>query len=260
MGEYQETLQSLMLKIKLLSLIIPAYKQEKTIVKDIRNINKILSSLPFPHELIIVVDGFLDETYAKAKLIKNEKIKVFGYKENQGKGFAIKYGVKEAKGDIIGFIDAGMDLDPAEISIMLNIMDFNKADIVIGSKLHPDSKVSYPFQRKILSWGYRTLTHVLFGFKVKDTQVGLKLFKKKVAKDVFSKIIVKEFAFDVEVLAIAYKFGYHNIHEAPIKLNFKGAGSITSSNFWKIILLMLWDTVGVYYRLKIIKRYDAVGR
>ena len=248
------------MNIKLLSLIIPAYRQEKTIIKDIENIDKILSSLPFPHELIVVVDGFLDKTHTKAKSVKNENIKVLGYKENRGKGFAIKYGVKEASGDIIGFIDAGMDLDPAEISIMLNIMAWNKADIVIGSKLHPDSKVNYPFQRKVLSWGYRTLTHILFGFKVKDTQVGLKLFKRKVAKDVFSKIIVKKFAFDIEVLAVAYKLGYHNIHEAPIKLNFKGAGSITSSNFWKIILLMLWDTVGVYYRLKIIKRYNAVGR
>ena len=202
----------------------------------------------------------MDDTYRNAKSVKNENIKVLGYKENRGKGFAIKYGVREAKGDVIGFIDAGMDLDPAEISIMLNIMDWNKADIVIGSKLHPDSKVDYPYQRKILSWGYRTLTHILFGFKVKDTQVGLKIFKRKVAKDVFSKIIVKKFAFDIEVLAVAYKLGYHKIYEAPVKLNFKGAGSITSSNFWKIILLMLWDTVGVYYRLKIIKKHDAVSR
>ena len=143
-----------MFKTKLLSLIIPAYKQEKTIVKDIENIDKILSSLPFPHELIVVVDGFLDKTYEKAESVKNGNIRVFGYTENKGKGFAIKYGVEKAKGDIIGFIDAGMDLDPAEISIMLNIMDWNKADIVIGSKLHPDSKVNYPYQRKILSWGY----------------------------------------------------------------------------------------------------------
>src|SRR3989344_9128259 len=165
-----------MFKIRLLSLVVPAYKQEKTIVKDIENIDKILSSLPFSHELLVVVDGFLDKTYGRIKnqesRIKN--LRVLGYKENRGKGFAIKYGVKEAGGDIIGFIDAGMDLDPAEISIMLNIMDWNKADIVVGSKLHPDSKVSYPYQRKILSWGYRTFTHILFGFKVKDTQVGLK--------------------------------------------------------------------------------------
>jgi len=71
-------------------------------------------------------------------------------------------------------------------------MEWNNADIVVGSKLHPESKVNYPIQRKILSWGYRTLTHTLFGFNVKDTQVGFKIFRKKVAKEVFSRIIVKD--------------------------------------------------------------------
>src|SRR3989304_7802259 len=243
-------------KTKLISLIIPAYRQEQTIVKDIKNINNVLSNLPVGHELIVVVDGFIDKTLEKVNKIKNIKVKALGYEKNTGKGFAIKYGVEKAKGDIIGFIDAGMDLDPSEISIMLDIMDWNNADIVVGSKLHPESKVSYPFVRKILSWGYRTLTHILFGFKVRDTQVGLKFFKKKVAKQVFSKIIVKKFAFDIEVLAVAYKLGYTKIYEAPTKLNFRGQSSITSSNFWKIIFWMLWDTAAVFYRLKILRYYD----
>ena len=244
------------MKINLISLVVPAFKQEKTIVLNIESLAETLSKLDCKYEIIVVVDGFLDKTYKKAKTVENRSIKVLGYKENKGKGFAIKYGVKEAKGDIIGFLDAGMDLDPAEISIMLSIMDFNKADIVIGSKLHPDSKVNYPYQRKILSWGYRTLTHVLFGFKVKDTQVGLKIFKRRIAKKVFSKIVVKKFAFDIEVLAVAYRLGYHKIYEAPVKLHFKGARLITSKSFWNIILWMLWDTAAVFYRLRILKYYD----
>ncbi len=245
-------------KIKLLSLVVPAYKQEKTIIKDIKALDKALSAFPFKHEIIVVVDGFVDKTHDILQDLrpKTKDLRVIGYKENKGKGFAIKLGVEKAKGDIIGFIDAGMDLDPSEISIMLDIMDWNNADIVVGSKLHPESKVNYPLARKILSWGYRTLTRLLFGFKVKDTQVGLKLFKKRVAKDVFSKIIVKKFAFDIEVLAVAYKLGYTKIYEAPIKLNFRGANSITSSSFWNVIFWMLWDTAAVFYRLKIIRYYD----
>jgi len=243
-------------KIKLLSLVVPAYKQEKTIVKDLQNLNKVLSSFLFSYEIIVVVDGLLDKTFKKANSLKNNNIKVFGYEKNKGKGFAIKYGVEKANGDVIGFIDAGMDLEPSEISIMLDIMEWNKADIVVGSKLHPESKVNYPLARKILSWGYRTLTHLMFGFKIRDTQVGLKLFKKKAAKDVFSKIIVKKFAFDIEVLAVAYKLGYTEIYEAPIKLNFRGQSSITSSSFWNVIFWMLWDTVAVLYRLKILNYYD----
>lgn len=246
------------MNIKLLSLVVPAYKQEKTIVKDIKALDKALSAFPFKHEIIIVVDGFVDKTYDLLLSLKSEvrSLKMIGYKDNRGKGFALKYGIKEAKGDIIGFIDAGMDLDPSEISIMLDIMDWNKADVVLGSKLHPESKVNYPVARKILSWGYRSLTHLLFGFKVKDTQVGLKFFRKKVAKDVFSKIIVKKFAFDIEVLAVVYKLGYTKIYEAPIKLNFKGASTITSTSLWKTIFWMLWDTAAVFYRLKILHYYD----
>lgn len=245
-------------KIKLLSLVVPAYKQEKTIARDIKSLDKVLSTLPFKYEIIVVVDGFLDKTFDLLEDLrpKIKNLKLLGYEKNAGKGFAIKYGVEKAGGDIIGFIDAGMDLDPSEISIMLDIMDWNKADIVIGSKLHPESKVKYPPARKILSWGYRTLTHLLFGFNVRDTQVGLKFFKKKVAKDVFSKIIVKKFAFDIEVLAVAYKLGYTKIYEAPIKLDFRGASTITSTSLWKTIFSMLWDTAAVFYRLKILHYYD----
>lgn len=244
------------MKTKNLSIIVPAYKQEKTIVKDIKLLEKSLSSLHYNYEIIVVVDGFIDKTFQNAKKTKSKNVTILGYEKNKGKGSAIKLGVKEAKGDIIGFIDAGMDLDPSEISIMLDILAWNNADIVVGSKLHPDSKVNYPAARKLLSWGYRSLTHLLFGFKVKDTQVGLKLFKGKVAKDVFSKIIVKKFAFDVEVLAVSYKLGYTKIYEAPVKLNFRGVSSVTSKSFWNVIFWMLWDTAAVFYRLKFLRYYD----
>ena len=242
--------------LKLLSLVVPAYKQEKTIIKDIEILDKGLSFLPYKHEIIVVVDGYLDKTFEKAKKIKNGNVRVLGYKKNQGKGFAVRHGILEAKGDVVGFIDAGMDLSPSEISVALDLMEWNNADIIVGSKLHPDSKVNYPLSRKILSWGYRNLTHLLFGFNIRDTQVGLKIFKRKVAKDVFSRIIIKKFAFDVEVLAISYKLGYTRIYETPIKLNFKGASSITSSNLWSVIFWMLWDTVTVFYRLRILRYYD----
>ncbi|EKD90310.1 MAG: dolichol-phosphate mannosyltransferase [uncultured bacterium] len=245
-----------MRSFKYLSLVVPAYKQERTIVKDIINLDSILSSFDFKYEIIVVVDGFDDNTFDKAKSVKKNTVKVFGYEINKGKGFAVKYGVEKARGDIIGFIDAGMDIDPSEISIMLDIMEWNKADIVVGSKLHPDSKVNYPFARKILSWGYRTITHLLFGFSIRDTQVGFKLYKRIVAKDVFKRILVKRFAFDVEALAVAYRLGYKKIYESPIKLDFSGYSSVSILNFWRIILRMLWDTAAVFYRLKILHYYD----
>lgn len=247
-------------KTFLISLIVPAYKQEQTIKKDIQNLTRILSRLQLKYEVLIVVDGYQDSTFEKATLIKNQVIKVFGYSKNRGKGFAIQFGVRKAKGDIIGFIDAGMDIDPSALSRMLAVMEWNKADIVIGSKLHPESKVNYPTSRKVLSWGYRMLTHMLFGFNIKDTQVGLKIFKRQVAKHVFSRILVKKFAFDIEVLAVAYNLGYTHIYESPIKLDFRHASSISRFNFWRVILRTLWDTIAVFYRLKIIKYYDKIHK
>jgi len=239
----------------MLSLVIPAYKREKTIVKNLKAIEMVLENQPFKYEIILVVDGMEDRTYEVAKKLKNSKIKVFGYKRNQGKGYAVRLGIIKAQGDIIGFMDAGLDINPSSIIILLDFMNLHDADIVIGSKLHPDSMINYPWGRKILSWGYRTLVHFLFDVSVKDTQVGLKLFKRKVAKDVFRKIIVKKFAFDVEVLAVASHLGYKKIYEAPVKINLS-LGSISSTNFWIIVFWFLWDTAAVFYRLNILRYYD----
>ncbi|HVZ67452.1 MAG TPA: glycosyltransferase [Patescibacteria group bacterium] len=248
-----------MAAIKLFSLVLPVYKQSNTIVKNINELESVLKTLPFKSELIIVLDGQDLETSRKINSLiqKNKKgnIKFYEYELNQGKGYAVKYGVSKAKGDIIGFIDAGLDINPSEISLMINLMEWNDADIIVGSKLHPESKVNYPFARKVLSWGYRTFTHLLFGFTVRDTQVGLKIFKGKVARDVFPKIVVKRFAFDIEVLAVSYRLGYKKIFEAPVVLDFKN-GTITSSNFWRIIFWMLWDTMAVFYRINILRYYD----
>lgn len=240
--------------IKLLSLVIPAYKQEKTIVQDLQNIMKTLNKLEYNYEILVVVDGMLDKTFELAKSLRSKKIKVLGYEKNQGKGSAIRYGMLHANGDVIGFIDAGMDIHPTGFRMLLSHMEWYNADIIVGSKLHPVSKVVYPFYRTVLSWGYRTLTRVLFGFKVRDTQVGIKFFKRKVVRDVLPRLLVKRYAFDIEILAVAFALGYTRIYEAPVEINFKG-GSITSRNMWSIIMLMLIDTAAVFYRLKILHYY-----
>ncbi len=238
-----------------LSFIVPAFEQEKTIVSDVRHIEKILQQLDYPYEIIIVDDGSSDQTYKKAAKLQSSQIKIVHYTKNQGKGHAVRVGMMAAKGDIVGFIDAGMDINPNGFEMLLNHMEWYDADIIVGSKLHPVSKVSYPFARKVLSWGYRWLTKRLFGFKIRDTQVGLKLFKKNVVKDVLPRLVVKKYAFDIEILAVAYKLGYTRIYEAPVEINFKNS-TITTFNVWKTIFYMLWDTFAVFYRLKILHYYD----
>src|SRR6266700_2905696 len=116
------------LQLKLLSVIIPAYRQEETIEKDIKNITQALSALEYKFEIIIVVDGIVDNTYKNALQFKSKSVKVIGYQKNQGKGYAIRCGMSQAKGDIVGFIDAGMDIHTAGFKILLADMQKYNAD------------------------------------------------------------------------------------------------------------------------------------
>lgn len=245
-------------KKNLVSLIIPAYKQEKTIAEDIIRIKEALDRLRYDYEMIVVVDGGIDKTFEKAKKFESSKVKVFGYDTNHGKGYAIRYGMERAKGNIIGFIDSGMDLNPNGLSILLERFEWHDADIVIGSKRHPESKVIYPLERRVISFLSQMFVRILFGLDVRDTQVGMKFLRREVIKDVLPRLLVKEFAFDIEILVVALHLGYHKIVEAPIELHFNFENSIVSQSLISAILKTFWDTLGIFYRLKIIHYYDKI--
>lgn len=241
---------------KVLSVIVPVFKKEKTIKKNIKKILSDLDSLKIKHELIVVVDGDLDKSYQEAKKVKSPKLKVYVYRENLGKGYAVRFGMSKSKGDIVGFLDAGGDISAKGFSMLIEHYKWYGADIIVGSKRHPVSQVIYPWPRRVMSWTYQRLVHILFGLHLTDTQVGIKLFRRQVLLDVLPRLFVKKFAFDIEFLAVAHRLGYKRIFEAPVVLKFPGDSTITSKSFWKIVLNMLMDTFTVYYRLKIIRFYD----
>ena len=247
-------------EIKLISVIVPAYKQEKTIVQDLKRIKGVLDELRHSTELICVVDGNADNTFKNAhNFAKNySDVKVIGYETNRGKGYAVRFGMAESNGNIIGFMDSGMDINPNGLSLLLEHFEWYNADIIVGSKRHPVSKVNYPWQRKILSIGYQLLVLLLFGLKVRDTQVGMKFFQREVLDKVLPRLLVKIFAFDVDILAVANYLGYSRIFEAPIDvtLSFGGTSTITSQKFLKVVFAMLKDTLAVFYRLKILDYYS----
>ena len=238
-----------------LSVIVPAYKQENTIKKDIKNIESVLKQIRYDYEMIVVVDGRVDKTFENAKKVESKKVKVVGYKKNYGKGYAVRYGMARSTGEYIAFIDAGMELDPNGLSMALEHLEWYDADIIVGSKRHPVSQVDYPPLRKILSFGYQVLIFFLFGLKVRDTQAGLKIFKREVLERVLPRLLVKRYAFDVELLAVAHHLGFRKIYEAPVKLSYRFSDVIHAST-WKSIFRMLWDTIAVFYRLRILRYYD----
>jgi len=241
-------------KINKLSVIVPAFKQEKSVTADLKNIVNTLKQIRYPFELIVVVDGREDGTYEQAKKLENEFVKVYGFEKNRGKGYAVRYGMARSSGDIIAFLDSGMEINPNGISLLLEHLEWYKADVIVGSKRHPASKVNYPLFRRILSLSYQILVFLLFGLKIKDTQVGLKVFRRKVLEDVLPRLLVKRYAFDVEMLAVAHYLGYKRIFEAPVEIEYNF--SLAQAAKWDTVLNMLIDTLAIFYRLRILNYYS----
>lgn len=238
-----------------LSVIVPAHRQAKIIVKDIKRIEKVLTQIRYPYEIIVVVDGYGDGTYRRAKTIRSDKIKVLVYMKNQGKGHAVRLGMSKATGDYIAFIDAGMEIDPNGISMLLEHLEWYNADIIVGSKRHPASVVNYPPSRKILSIGYQYIVWFLFHLKVRDTQAGIKIFRRNVLEIILPRLLVKKYAFDLEMLAVAKRVGFDRIYEAPIKLSYNFTDIIHAATIHTVYNILI-DTLAIFYRIYILRYYD----
>src|SRR6266498_916426 len=123
-------------------------------------------------------------------------------------------------------------------------MRLYQADMVIGSKRHSLSEVSYPWPRRVMSWGYHVLVRILFGLKVTDTQTGLKLVRRDVLAAVLPRLVEKRFAFDLELLVAARRLGFRRVLEAPINLNYQFTSTISP----RAVNGILIDTAAIWYR------------
>lgn len=239
-----------------ISVVMPCYNEGKCIYNNIFKTIDIMKEITSKFEIICVNDGSSDETLEQIKKASEEIdcVKSVSYDENKGKGHALKVGTMKASGDYIAFVDSDLELSPRFLADFLKRMKDNDADVVIGSKMHPESVIDYPFHRKVFSLCYYLLLKMLFRLKIKDTQTGLKLFKADVIKTVMPLIVVNKYAFDIEVLSIINRRG-GKIIDAPIELFFSRAnimGRIRFIDIWN----MLIDTFGIFYRLNIKKIYD----
>ncbi len=233
-----------------LSIIMPMYNA-RNIQKNVQEAEQNIVRLKMPYEIIVVDDGSTNGCFDEAIKLAGRNIKVVGYRQNQGKGNAIKYGFNYVSGEYVGFVDSGRDINPYQLGNFLKIMHDSSADIVIGSKRHPESSVYYPISRRLMSRTYQIINHLLFNLNVQDTQVGLKLFKYSILKKVFPKIAVKRFAFDLELLVIAKKMKARII-EAPVTIRYKFGSTINLKSVFQVML----DTAAIFYRDRIINYYD----
>lgn len=196
-----------------LSIIIPCYNEEESILKTIDTVKDYMSKFDFGYEIIVVDDGSKDKTYDVISKIKG--IKAVTYSPNRGKGGAVKEGILNAEGDYVLFMDADLSTDLKAIDELIPML--KEDTIVTGTRHHKDSiiPIKQPLKRRITSKGCRVIVNMKFKFNLTDTQCGFKAFPRDFAKKMVEKQIINGFAFDVEYLYIAKLNGY-KFKELPV--------------------------------------------
>ncbi len=202
-----------------LSVIIPAYNEEKRLLPTLERVCEYLSTKDFPYEVVVVDDGSTDNTLQITKSIanKNNHINILSNERNSGKGYSVRRGMLSARGEYVFFTDADLSTPIEEIEKCLPYL-VNGYDVVIGSRSMPgaDIIVHQPWYREKMGKIFNFMVNVVLLRGIVDTQCGFKGFKRDVAKKVFSRCRIDGFSFDVEALYLSRKFDY-KIKELPIR-------------------------------------------
>ena len=235
-----------------LSIILPCYKGESFIENSIKEVEEEVSLFEKDFELIVVIDGFVDDGYKKGKALgqKYKNLKVIGYERNKGKGYAIQYGFRHSEGEYIVFLDSDLDYHPKALDWFLKIIREEDADLVIGNRKDKNSIFHYPFLRKIASWGFNFYVSSIFSeLNVDDCQAGIKMTKREAAQKIFKYLEnqkgAETFIFDIYLLLAARKYGL-KVTQAPCIFEMKASTIGVGKKFLKSALKMGIDV----WRLK----------
>lgn len=245
----------------LVSIIVPVFNEANAIIG---NLDLLIEEIEehFPRfEILVISDGSTDETNLKVFSFRHPDVKLIVVEKNKGKGHAVRTGFERAKGEFILFIDGGMELHPREIKIFVGLMSLYQADIVLGSKRHPQSEVDYPWYRQGLSSLFQALVRTLFAVDVTDTQVGMKLFRRPVIEAILPDLRIDRYGFDLEILSLAKARGFGKMLEAPVRLDYFGGGRRSGVrdllHVVRVGLSLLGDTWRLYWRLRRLAREGA---
>jgi glycosyltransferase involved in cell wall biosynthesis len=202
----------------MVSIVIPAFNEAARIGNTIQKVQHFLQRFPFPHELIIVDDGSVDDT---PKIIERSgfpEIRSLRNDSNHGKGYAVRQGVLAATGDYVLFSDADLSAPIEELEKLLDVALKENADVVIGSRAVDRSMIDVHQSAVRESAGilFNLAVRLLLGLRIHDTQCGFKLFKRDRVLNIFNKQTTAGFGFDPELLFLAARSGL-KIREVPVR-------------------------------------------
>lgn len=198
------------------SLVLPAYNEAKNIKKSIENVRKILKKDNIMFEIIIAEDGSIDGTDKIAKnLSKKYNDVAFIHSDKKlGRGRALKKAFEFAKGNILGYLDVDLSVNPEYLPTLIKLGIKN--DLVTGSRYIKGASVKRPSLREFVSRSYNWMIRNLIGCSVYDSQCGFKSFSRKFVNDIIKNIKEKSWAWDTVVIVECIKRGY-KFKEFPVK-------------------------------------------
>lgn len=225
-----------------ISVIIPLYNEEKRILGSLKILENFINK-NINIEIIFVSDGSNDKTnqLVKSFISKNKnkkKLKFITYRNNVGKGYAIKKGLLKAKNQWQLICDADMSVNPSQLIKWFDKkLILNDKQAYYGSRKLKNSRIETTFLRNFLGSIFTKIINIFFKIDIKDTQCGFKVFNKKYSTKIFKKLTSYRFAFDIELTLLLKK---HNIviNELPLNWTHKKNSKLS---LVKDMPIMLYD-------------------
>lgn len=200
------------------SVVVPAYNEERRIKETLRAINNYFAKKQITREIIVIDDGSSDNTTGVVEALRQEinGLSAIQYKPNRGKGYAVRKGVENSRGKYILFTDADNSTPIEEFEKFYPLLKANK--VVIGSRYISESNivVKQPTYRVLIGRSANMLIQFFLLEGIKDTQCGFKTFQHVAAKEIFSRMKINRFGFDIEMLSIARLLNF-SIKEIPVR-------------------------------------------
>ena len=219
-----------------LSVIVPAYLEASTISASLNRLREELDACALNYEVVLVVDGNFDSTAEIAENLYWERLNILQLESNHGKGYALKFGIAHAKASrYIAYIDADLDINPVVITQSLPILiGDNSISLCVGSKNLPTSNVYYPNYRKVLSFGFQSITRILFDLAVRDTQTGFKIGRAQDLRKIAPAINDDGYTFDLELL-IAFQHAGLKLKEIPVEINYDFSSTVKIASIMSML-------------------------
>ena len=231
-----------------LSVVIPAYNEALRVGSSLEKTQAFLESKPYPTELIAVDDGSKDGTpqVLREAAARFPSMRILRNEPNRGKGFSVRRGVLEARGEFVVFTDADLSAPIEETEKLLEALTSTGGDAAVGSRALRRELIGIhqPLLREISGRGFNLLVRLFTGLNVRDTQCGLKLFRRSTTRLAFELQKITRFGFDPELLFLIQRIG-GKIVEVPVRWNDNPA---TKVHFLRDATRMFLDLFAIRWR------------